>query len=181
MNAFVGTAALAGSALGTVALSIDPASAASEKEGFAISQELWDLGQALRDADKALKAAHDVYNAEYIQYRAWGKRNPEPKYASDRRAWRRWDGKFKAYMRSCSFHATQGAHEEACEAHAALRKAIAEYRARDMNEVVYKACLVCVFEDRAHNGGTYFRPYMAQGVAFDLARIGTSGSAPLNG
>jgi hypothetical protein len=81
-------------------------------------------------------------------------------------------------MRGSNFYATQDAHQDACEVHRDARKAIAEYRARDMNELGHKACLVCVFEggfDDKPRG--YMRPFMAMGVALDLARMSTGVSA----
>lgn len=146
-------------------------------DGTKVSQELRDLVRALQDADETLIAAHAAYDAEYVLYREWLKRQPEPTSPS-RRTYRRWEGRQKKYMDGSNFFATQDAHEVACRAHRDARKAIAEYRARDMNELAHKACLVCVFEggfDDKPRG--YLKPIMAMGVALDLARMSTSASS----
>jgi hypothetical protein len=79
-------------------------------------------------------------------------------------------------MRGSNFYATQDAHLDACEVHRAARKAIAEYRARDMNELAHKACAACVFEGGADDKPRgYMRPFMAMGVAIDLARMSVGG------
>ncbi|WP_453953569.1 hypothetical protein [Bradyrhizobium sp. USDA 377] len=112
-----------------------------------------------------------AFDAEYELYREWLEQNPEPPGKS-RRAMRNWDRRQEKYMEASNFLSAQAAQVDAVRAHEAARKAIAEYRARDMNELVYMACLVCVFEDGKHGRS---RVFMAQGVAYDLARFGTGG------
>jgi hypothetical protein len=153
-------AATAAAPVGSSALALD---------GTKISRELRDLVHTLQDADEALKATMSAHDAEYELFLEWLKRTPEPT-DDNRRAWRRWNGRHKKFMRENSFYSTQEAYEDACRAHRDARKAIAEYRSRDMNELGHKACLVCVFEDgkRGYNGAV-----MAQGVALDVARMST--------
>ncbi|MGX1323721.1 hypothetical protein AB7M17_007174 [Bradyrhizobium sp. USDA 377] len=148
-----------------------PAGSAPALDATRISPELRDLVHALQGADDALTPAMAAFDAEYELYREWLEQNPEPPGKS-RRAMRNWDRRQEKYMEASNFLSAQAAQVDAVRAHEAARKAIAEYRARDMNELVYMACLVCVFEDGKHGRS---RVFMAQGVAYDLARFGTGG------
>jgi hypothetical protein len=55
-------------------------------------------------------------------------------------------------MKCKTWHTWQGeqacAHQEAMESFDAAKKAVAKYRARDMNELVHIACMVLVYEGR---------------------------------
>jgi hypothetical protein len=146
-------------------------------DGTKISQEFRDLVGVLQDADEALIAAQAAFNAEYLLYQEWVKGTPEPT-SNSRRAHRRWDRRQDKYIRGSRFLETQDAQVEACEVHRNARKAIAEYRARDMNELIHKACLVCVFEGNFDDKSRgYMRPIVAVGVALDLARMSIGVSA----
>ncbi|MGX1323876.1 hypothetical protein AB7M17_007329 [Bradyrhizobium sp. USDA 377] len=155
------TAAPAGK-LGASALALDATK---------ISPQLRDLVHALQDADDALTPAMAAFDAEYERYQEWLKRHPAPS-GKNRRAMHKWDRRQQKYIEGSNFLAAQAAQVEAVRAHEAARKVIAEYRARDMNELIHMACLVCVFEDGKHGRS---RVFMAQGVAYDLARFGTGG------
>lgn len=122
------------------------AATATRLDGTKVSQELRDLVRTLQDADEALTAAQATFDAEYGLYQEWLKQNPEPTGKS-RRAMRRWFLRQERYIEGSSFHSAQAAQMDAVRAHEAACKAIAEYRARDMNELVHIACLACVFED----------------------------------
>jgi hypothetical protein len=154
---------------------IPPAAAAGPSalvlDGTKINQELRDLVQALQDADEALTTAEAAYDADSALYEGWLKRNPE-RTGNNRRAHRKWDGRLKAYMRGSNLFSTQAAYEDARRAHREVRKSIAEYRARDMNELAHIACLVFVYEDGKPG---YGKPIMAVGVALDVALMGING------
>jgi hypothetical protein len=167
----------AGTAVNVTAIAATrPASAAHAValDGTKASQELKNLVDVLHTADEASNATQAAFDAEYDLYRAWVKKNPEPR-TENRRAWRKWDGRQKQYLRSSNFGATQDAHQESVEAFAVAKMAIAKYRPRDMNELVLKACLVIVYEAGSRRG--YSRPVMARGVALDVARLGKVGLA----
>jgi hypothetical protein len=144
-------------------------------DGSKVSQELRDLAGALDDAEEAIKTTQGAFDAEYELYDVWLKRNPEPR-DENRRAWRKWNGRHKRYMSGSNFYARQDAHAEAA---AALRKAcgdVAKYRARDMNELVHVACLVIVYESESKPRYSSYS-IISQGVALDVARMGTIGLA----
>ncbi|PDT56199.1 hypothetical protein CO678_39440 [Bradyrhizobium diazoefficiens] len=147
------------------------ATTATRLDGTKVSPELRDLVRTLQDADEALTAAQATFDAEYGLYQEWLKQNPEPTGKS-RRAMRQWDLRQEKYIEGSSFHSAQAAQMDAVRAHEAACKAIAEYRARDMNELVHIACLACVFEDggKPHRG----RAFISRGVALDLALWGTT-------
>lgn len=149
--------------LGPSALVLDPAG---------ISQELRDLVRALQEADETLTTAVAAFDAEYELYREWQEQNPAPDGKS-RRAMRRWDLRQEKYLEGSNFESARAAQVEAIRVHEAARKAIAQYRARDVSELVHVACLVTVFEDDSKHG--IKRAFIAQGVAYELARLGTGG------
>ncbi|WP_210161861.1 hypothetical protein, partial [Bradyrhizobium elkanii] len=116
-------------AVGTAALSIVPAAAVPSvmaPDATKISRELRDLIPGLIAADETLMATQAVYDAEYRLYQAWEDRKPGPTVITGGLGVNG-PGTQKKYLRGSQ------AHREA-------RKAIAEYRARDMNEVVQKGC-----------------------------------------
>jgi hypothetical protein len=66
-----------------------------------------------------------------------------------------------------NLYQAQDAQIEAHKVPAEARKAVARYRARDMNELIHKACLVVVYEDGSKQGHSH--QVMAQSVALDVA------------
>jgi hypothetical protein len=154
-------------------LPVVPAFAAPEMalDGTAVSQELRDLVAVLQAADDALKAAEAAFDGKHLAYRRFEKKNPQPSNGHDRRAWRRWDGKFKRGERENGYFAAQSAQRAAWRAFDNARRAIAEYRARDMNEMVHMACLAYVFEGKRRCSDHI----LSAGVALDVALLGTAG------
>ncbi|MGY8681229.1 hypothetical protein Q2941_26050 [Bradyrhizobium sp. UFLA05-153] len=98
-------------------------------------------GAKLQAADDALKAAEADYSRKDEAYFAWEKKNPQPANGNDRHGRGRWDGKFKRWERENGYLAAQLAQEEATDACREAQLAVAQYRPRDMNELVHKACL----------------------------------------
>jgi len=144
MNAFVGSAALAGASI------VPNLRAEAFAEPLSIesaSAELGRLAAVLDDATEALLAASAAYDETRAKIRAWEKRNREPSNAGGRRLYRKWAKRYNQHLEEISFDETFAKYQSARDCYNRARFEVASYEPRDLQEILVKSCLSIAFEN----------------------------------
>jgi hypothetical protein len=135
------------------------------------SDELRSAFGKAHDAYEALKSAWAEYQRVNELMDQWHKRNPEPVV---RRAIGKYERRWRKYHEAVNYYGLWGAYQDAREDFETAKMVVAGVKPRDLNELVFKATAVWIFEDMREEHLRAMNLSIALSVAVDLTVMAAS-------